>query len=87
MGGNFDDYILMPVTVFEKAYGLRDRGGDLRSVNVTVRAVSPELMEDAMEETRAVLRSVRGLSPRDRTTSSSSPATARSRPSTPRRPV
>ncbi len=65
LGGNFDNYVLMPITVYEKQYGSRDRGGRERSINITVRARSPELLDEAMEQTRAVLRNVRGLSPRD----------------------
>jgi len=65
MGGNFDNYILMPITVFGKVYGMRDPGGDPRTVNITVRAASPEVLEDAIEESRAVLRAARGVSPRD----------------------
>jgi putative ABC transport system permease protein len=64
MGGNFDNYVLMPITVFQKIYGMWD--GDFeRSVNVTVRAKSPELVPTAIEETRAVLRQVRGVDPRE----------------------
>ena len=64
-GSSFDNYILMPITVFQRVYGMFDRDGDARSVNMTVRARSPELLARAMEETRAVLRSVRGVAPRD----------------------
>ena len=64
-GGGFDRYILMPITVYERVYGPRDREGNLRSVNITVRARSPELLQDAVEETRSLLRSARGLTPRD----------------------
>jgi putative ABC transport system permease protein len=65
MGGGFDNYVLMPVTVFQRAYGMRDDGGSERSVNMTVRAKSPEIVQDAIEETRAVLRAVRKVDPRD----------------------
>ena len=65
MGGNFDNYILMPVTRFQRAYGMRDQGGNDRSVNMTVRARSPEMLESAIEETRAILRLERGVDPRD----------------------
>ena len=65
LGGNFDNYILMPITTFEKVYGARDPQGSPRTVNITVRAISAEALEDTMEETRAVLRAARGLSPRD----------------------
>ncbi|MCK5378001.1 MAG: ABC transporter permease, partial [Acidobacteria bacterium] len=63
MGGRFDSYILMPVTAFEKIYGARDPRGNLRSVNITIRARTPELVEDAKEETRAILRLERGVPP------------------------
>ncbi len=37
MGGNFDNYLLLPVTTFQRAYGMRDeRRGSERSVNMTV---------------------------------------------------
>jgi len=63
MGGRFDSYILMPITVFEKIYGARDRRGNLRSVNITIRARTPELVEDAQEEARSILRNTRGVAP------------------------
>jgi putative ABC transport system permease protein len=65
MGGNFDNYILMPITVWKRAYGTRDENGNPRGVFITVRAISHEVLEDAKEETRAVLRRARGLSPKD----------------------
>lgn len=63
MGGNFDNYLLMPITKFQRVYGLRDERGRDRSVNITVRAKSAELLQDAIEETRAVMRKERGLKP------------------------
>ena len=68
MGGSYDNYVLMPITVFRKAYGARDRFGGERSVNITVMVQDPAMMEDAIEETRHVLRTARGLSPRDEDT-------------------
>ncbi len=66
MGGNYDNYILLPVTTFQRAYGMRDEGrGGERSVNMTVNALSPELVDAAIEETRALLRLERGVAPRD----------------------
>ena len=65
MGGNFNNYLLMPITQFKRVYGARDQRGGERSVNVTVRAKRPELLEDAIEETRMVMRMERGLSPQD----------------------
>ena len=62
-GGGFDNYVLIPVTTFQGVYGPTDRGGMLRSVNITVRAKTPELVDDAMEQTRQVLRRHRGVRP------------------------
>jgi putative ABC transport system permease protein len=64
LGGNFDNYVLIPVSTWVRAYGMRDNDGNReRSVNVTVRARTPELLEEAIEETRAVLRAERGVRP------------------------
>lgn len=62
-GSGFDNYVLIPITLFKKNYGMKDpnRPGGLRSVNITVRAKSPEVMQDAMAETRALMRRLRGL--------------------------
>jgi putative ABC transport system permease protein len=62
-GGSFDTYVLIPVTTFVNTYGLVGRDGFGRSVNITVRAKTPELLNDAIEETRQVLRRDRGLKP------------------------
>jgi putative ABC transport system permease protein len=62
-GGNFDNYVLIPVTTFQDVYGPTDRAGNARSVNITVRAKSPQLVDDAMEQTRQVLRRERGVRP------------------------
>ena len=62
-GGNFDNYVLMPVTTFVNVYGLTDREGQARSVNITVRAKTPELMDEAIDQTRQILRAVRGVKP------------------------
>jgi putative ABC transport system permease protein len=64
MGGNFDNYVLIPVTVWQRIYGTRDEDGRPRSIYITVRARSNDVLEDAIEETRAVLRMARGLTPR-----------------------
>ncbi len=60
-GSQYDHYILMPVTTFLNTYGDVNRDGFERSVNITVHAKTPELVADAIEETRAVLRRVRGV--------------------------
>ncbi|MBT8100968.1 MAG: ABC transporter permease [Gammaproteobacteria bacterium] len=60
-GSQYDNYILMPVSTFTNTYGMTNRDGWDRSVNITVHARTPELIDDAIEETRAVLRRVRGV--------------------------
>jgi putative ABC transport system permease protein len=63
LGGSYDNYVLMPVTRFLAVYGLTDRDGNARSVNITVRAHSPELMNEAIDQTRQILRTQRGVRP------------------------
>jgi len=60
-GGNFDHYVLMPVTTYLDTYGMVGRNGFPRSVNITVRAITPELAPDALEQTRQLMRRMRGL--------------------------
>lgn len=62
-GGSFDNYMIIPITKFKHIYGMRDNRGEKRSVNITVRAKSPDLLQDAIAETRAVMRMERGLKP------------------------
>ncbi len=64
-GGGYDNYCLIPVTFFQRTYGKFDSRGRERSVNVTVRARSPEVVQDAIEETRAVMRYERKVKPQD----------------------
>lgn len=65
MGGNFDNYLLMPISAFKRIYGDRNSFGRERSVNITVRARSTEVVQDAIAETRAVMRRERGLKPHE----------------------
>jgi putative ABC transport system permease protein len=60
-GSAYDNYVLIPVTTYLNTYGMTDRNGFSRSVNITVRAKTPELIEDAIEETRQVMRRERGV--------------------------
>ena len=60
------------------AYGLIDREGCARSVNITVRSETPAQVDEAMEETRQVLRHCADVRPRTKTISTSSTARARS---------
>jgi putative ABC transport system permease protein len=62
-GAGYDNYVLIPVSTFIRTYGLMDRNGFGRSVNITVRAKTPELIGDAIEQTRQVLRHERGVKP------------------------
>ncbi|MDJ0758594.1 MAG: ABC transporter permease [Woeseiaceae bacterium] len=57
----YDSYVLIPITTFIDTWGMLQPNGFPRSVNVTIHAKTPELIDDAMEETRAVLRRMRGL--------------------------
>jgi putative ABC transport system permease protein len=60
-GSSYDNYVLIPITAFLDTYGMVDQNGFSRSVNVTVRAKKPALIDDAIEETRQVLRRFRGV--------------------------
>lgn len=64
MGGGYDNYCIVPISVFLDIYGMRE-GNRERSVNITVRALSPELVPDAVEEVRSILRRERKVNPRD----------------------
>ena len=64
-GGNYDNYLLIPITKFKRIYGMRDNQGRDRSVNITVRAKLPGLLQEAIAETRAVMRMERGLKPHE----------------------
>ena len=60
-GGGYDNYVLIPITTYLDIYGMIGRNGFSRSVNITVRAKTPELVEDAIEQTRQVMRRERGV--------------------------
>jgi putative ABC transport system permease protein len=60
-GSGFDNYALIPITSYLNVYGMTDQDGYSRTVNITVRAKSPELVRDAMDKTRQVMRIERGL--------------------------
>ena len=64
MGGGYDNYCIVPISVFLDIYGMRDGNHD-RSVNITIRAISPEVVPDAIEEVRSILRRTRKVSPKD----------------------
>ena len=60
-GGNYDNYVLIPISTFLSIYGMTNKDGFDRSVNITVRAKTPELVQDAIAQTRQVLRRVRDV--------------------------
>lgn len=60
-GGPYDQMVLIPSGTYTDIYGLVDPQGFPRSVNVTVRARTPELLPDALEEVRQIVRRDRGL--------------------------
>jgi putative ABC transport system permease protein len=62
-GSDFENYVLIPITRFLATYGMVDPRGFSRSVNITIRAKTPELVPDAIEETRQLLRRNRGVKP------------------------
>ena len=65
IGGRFNHYLIIPITRFIKTYGMRRANGDERSVNITVRAKTPELLQQAIDETRSIMRMERGLKPHE----------------------
>lgn len=65
IGGRFNHYLIIPITRFIKTYGMRRANGEERSVNITVRAKTSELLQQAIEETRMVMRRERGLKPHE----------------------
>jgi putative ABC transport system permease protein len=65
LGGRFNQYMLIPITRFKRIYGTRKANGDDRSVNITVRAKTPALLQQAIDETRAVMRTERRLKPNE----------------------
>jgi len=56
-GESKDNRMVIPITVFQKYYGKE------RSINITIRAKSPELIEVAKEQVIGVLRTVRKVPP------------------------
>jgi putative ABC transport system permease protein len=60
-GSPYDMMALIPSGTYTDIYGLIDPQGYPRSVNVTVRAKTPELLPDAIEEVSQIVRRDRGL--------------------------
>jgi putative ABC transport system permease protein len=60
-GGPYETMALVPSGAYTQIYGMVDSEGFPRSVNVTVHSRTPELLQDAIEQTRQVLRNMRHL--------------------------
>ncbi|HKW15151.1 MAG TPA: ABC transporter permease [Candidatus Krumholzibacteria bacterium] len=60
-GSGYDNYCLIPISTFQNIYGMMTRDGFRRSVNITVHAKTPQLVQEAMDETTQVMRHERGL--------------------------
>jgi putative ABC transport system permease protein len=60
-GGPYDTMALIPSSTYTRVYGTIDGRGFERSANVTIHAKTPELLDDAIEQTRQVLRTARKL--------------------------
>jgi putative ABC transport system permease protein len=59
LGFSQDNYVLIPITTFQKLYGSR------RSININIHTSSQETMLEAQEEVRTILRSKRHLAYND----------------------
>jgi putative ABC transport system permease protein len=60
-GGPYQTLALIPGTTYTQLYGKTDGRGFPRSANVTLHAITPELLPDAIEEMRQVLRRIRNI--------------------------
>jgi putative ABC transport system permease protein len=60
-GSGYDNYVLIPISTFQGIYGMMTRDGFRRSVNITVHARTPQLVNEAIEQTTQVMRHERGL--------------------------
>ena len=56
-GGSNDYHVVIPFTTFQNLYGKE------RSINITVKARSPEVFHQAQDEVISLLRRMRGLKP------------------------
>ncbi len=58
LGGNQDNFVAVPLTTFFQKYGKADR-----SVRIMVKALNREVVDDAIEESRSILRTARKVAP------------------------
>jgi putative ABC transport system permease protein len=59
LGGNQDNLVVMPITTFFQKYG-KDH-----DIHVMVKALNREVFEDAVEQSRMILRAARNVAPGD----------------------
>ncbi len=60
LGGNNDNFVTLPIQKFFERNGKTGR-----SVNIMVQAMNREVVDDAIEQSRGILRAARGVSPGD----------------------
>jgi putative ABC transport system permease protein len=58
-GNSQDEFVIIPLSAYQRLFGSR------RSLELTVKPLSPELLPDAMDEARVALRVKRHLRPKD----------------------
>ena len=58
LGGNQDNFICMPITTFFQKYGKQDR-----DLHIMVKALSRDVVDDAIEQSRMILRAARHVPP------------------------
>jgi len=58
LGGNEDNFVCIPITTFFAKYGKEDR-----DIHIMVKALSKEVVDDAVEQSRMILRAARHVSP------------------------
>ncbi len=57
LGGNQDNFVAIPLTTFLEQYGRN------RDLHIMVKAKSPEVFNDALDEARYILRTIRKVEP------------------------
>ena len=60
LGGNQDNFLVMPITTFFNAYGKEST-----DIHIMVKAKSREVLDDCIEEARLILRTARKVAPGD----------------------
>ncbi len=57
LGGPNENYVAIPLSAYQEQFGTR------RSLNIMIKAKSPEVYEDCLEEARMILRTIRKVPP------------------------